>query len=174
MIKLFIEPGYEVKKPVREFGNAGIDFFVPEYNKVFEDAFIVKNTNTGAVLDFVKKCIIIKPHGDVNIPTGVRSRISANIALEAQNKSGVAMKYKMVYGAATVDANYQGIIHAHLINTSDKEVIIPLGAKIVQFIPRFIDISPVEVCDDITLDEFYDNFEFSNRGEGAFGSTGTK
>lgn len=174
MIKLFVEPGYEVKKPVREFGNAGIDFFIPEYNRVFEDAFIVKNINTGAVLDFVKKCIIVKPHGDVNIPTGIRSRISANIALEAQNKSGVAMKYKMVYGAATVDANYQGIIHAHLINTSDKEIVLPLGAKIVQFIPRFIDISPVEVYDDITLEEFYDNFEFSNRGEGAFGSTGTK
>ena len=32
MIKLFVEPGYEVKKPVREFGNAGIDFFIPEYS----------------------------------------------------------------------------------------------------------------------------------------------
>lgn len=176
MIKLFIEPGYKVKAPARDFGNAGIDFFVPEYNKVFEEAFKLKNLNTGAELDFVKQQIIVKPHSDVNIPTGIRSRISANIALEAQNKSGVAMKYKMVYGAATVDANYQGIIHAHLINTSDKEVIIPLGAKIVQFIPRFIDISPIEVIngEDVSFEEFYKDFEFSNRGEGAFGSTGTK
>jgi dUTPase len=44
--------------------------------------------------------------------------------------------------------------------------------KIVQFIPRIIDISPVEVCNNISLDEFYKDFEFSNRGEGAFGSTG--
>ena len=44
--------------------------------------------------------------------------------------------------------------------------------KIVQFIPRLIDISPVEVYNNITLEEFYKNFEFDNRGEGAFGSTG--
>lgn len=174
MIKFRIEPGYKVKSPERAFGNAGIDFFIPEYNAAFEDAFKTKNINTGAELDFVKNQIIVKPHGDVNIPTGVRSFISPNIALEAQNKSGVAMKYKMVYGAATVDANYQGIIHAHLINTSDKEVVIPLGAKIIQFIPRLIDLSEIDIYLNTSLEEFYEGFAFSNRGEGAFGSTGTK
>jgi dUTPase len=44
--------------------------------------------------------------------------------------------------------------------------------KIVQFIPRIIDTSDIEVYNDISFDEFYKNFEFSNRGEGAFGSTG--
>jgi dUTPase len=42
----------------------------------------------------------------------------------------------------------------------------------VQFIPRIIDTSVVEVFDDISFEEFYKDFEFSNRGEGAFGSTG--
>ena len=53
-----------------------------------------------------------------------------------------------------------------------KEIEIPLGMKAVQFIPRIIDISPIEVYNSISLDEFYKDFEFANRGEGAFGSTG--
>lgn len=112
------------------------------------------------------------PHGRVNIPSGIRSFISPNVALEAQNKSGIATKYGLVYGAATVDANYQGIIHISLINTTSQVIELPYGMKVIQFLPRLIDISPIEVYNNISLEEFYNGFEFSNRGEGAFGSTG--
>jgi dUTPase len=175
MIKFFIEPGYDVKMPVRDSGNAGVDFFIPNYNEVFFEAFKAKNTPDNAFItttDGGNLVIYIKPHGRVNIPSGIRSYISPNVALEAQNKSGIASKYGLVYGASVVDANYQGIIHISLINTTDKTIDLPLGMKAVQFIPRLIDISPIEVYSNISLDEFYKDFEFSNRGEGAFGSTG--
>jgi dUTPase len=174
MIRFFIEPGYNVKKPEREYGNAGIDFFIPEHTETFEKAFNEKNVPYNAYLEQSADgwYILIPVHGRVNIPSGVRSRISPNVALEAQNKSGIATKHGLVYGAATVDANYQGIIHISLINTSDSTVKIKLGAKAVQFIPRIIDTSAVEVFDDIPYEEFYKDFEFTNRGEGAFGSTG--
>ncbi len=180
MVKFLVDDNFNVKSPEREFGNAGVDFFIPYYNSYFESAFEAKNPAHKAYLDLDihtgEHYLVIAPHGDANIPSGVRSRLSANIALEAQNKSGVAAKYKLVYGASTVDANYQGIIHCHVINTTGSEVRIPLGSKIVQFIPRFIDISPIEVyrSSETTYDEFYKNFEFSNRRDGAFGSTGTK
>ena len=174
MIKLFIEPNYDVKAPVRDNGNAGIDFFIPNYSEAFVEAFAKKNTERNANLMKLDKewVIRIEPHGRANIPSGIRSYISPNVALEAQNKSGIATKYGLVYGASVVDANYQGIIHISLINTTDEQVFLPLGMKAVQFLPRLIDISPVEVCNNISLDEFYKDFEFSNRGEGAFGSTG--
>ena len=175
MIKLFIEPGYDVKAPVRDAGNAGVDFFIPNYNKVFAEAFNAKNSPNQAYLstDIDGIGIIrIMPHGRVNIPSGIRSFISPNVALEAQNKSGIATKHGLVYGASVVDANYQGIIHLSLINTTDKVIELPLGMKAVQFLPRLIDISPIEVYNNMSLDEFYKDFEFSNRGEGAFGSTG--
>ena len=174
MIRFYIEPGYTVKHPEREYGNAGVDFFVPEHTEAFEKAFNEKNVHHNAYLEQSADgwFIIIPTHGRVNIPSGVRSRISPNVALEAQNKSGVATKHGLVYGAATVDANYQGIIHVSLINTSNDTVKIKLGAKAVQFIPRIIDTSAVEVFDDISYEEFYKDFEFTNRGEGAFGSTG--
>ena len=112
------------------------------------------------------------PHSRVNIPSGIRSYISPNVALEAQNKSGIATKLGLVYGASVIDANYQGIIHISLINTTSDIVELPLGMKAVQFIPRLIDVSPIEVYNNISFEEFYKDFEFTNRGEGAFGSTG--
>ena len=175
MIKFFIEPNYDVKAPVRDNGNGGVDFFIPNYNKTFAEAFAEKNSPNNAYLstDIDGQGIIrIMPHGRVNIPSGIRSFISPNVALEAQNKSGIATKYGLVYGAATVDANYQGIIHISLINTTSQVIELPFGMKVIQFLPRLIDISPIEVYNNISLDEFYEGFEFSNRGEGAFGSTG--
>ena len=175
MIKFFMEPGYEVKKPERDYGNAGIDFFIPSINKTFEEAFEAKNDPENAYLYYDGDhnwFVRIPAHGRANIPTGVRSHISPNIALEAQNKSGIATKRGLVYGASTVDANYQGIIHISLINTTTETVDLPLGSKAVQFIPRIIDPSAIEVVDNMSFDEFYADFEFNNRGEGAFGSTG--
>lgn len=175
MIKFFIEPGYDVKAPTRDYGNAGVDFFIPNLTGEFAKAFVDKNAPENAVFTtdgFGSPMIRIQPHGRVNIPSGIRSFISPNVALEAHNKSGIATKYGLVFGASTVDANYQGIIHISLINTTDKAIELPLGMKVVQFIPRLIDISPIEVYNDISFDEFYKDFEFSNRGEGAFGSTG--
>ena len=174
MINFYIEPGFKVKKPEREYGNAGVDFFIPEHTETFEAAFKAKNTRDNAYLEQYADgwFIIIPEHGRVNIPAGVRSRISPNVALEAQNMSGIATKHGLVYGAATIDANYQGIIHISLINTTTRAVKLPLGSKVVQFIPRIIDPSEVQVFDNISLDEFYKDFEFTNRGEGAFGSTG--
>jgi dUTP pyrophosphatase len=175
MIKFFIEPGYEVKAPIRDSGNAGIDFFIPRYNKTFAEAFKAKNDPSQAYLstDIDGIGIIrIMPHGRVNIPSGIRSRICVNVALEAHNKSGIATKHGLIFGASTVDASYQGIIHISLINTTDSAVELPLGMKIMQFIPRIIDISEIEVYDNMSFEEFYKDFEHTNRGEGAFGSTG--
>lgn len=175
MIKFFIEPGYDVKAPERDFGNAGIDFFIPNATEAFLKAFNEKNLEENAYLYKNKNgeyVIRIAPHSRVNIPSGIRSFIPTNVALEAHNKSGIATKYGLIFGASTCDANYQGIVHISLINTTDKIVKLPLGMKVIQFIPRLIDISPIEVYNNMSLDEFYKDFEFSNRGEGAFGSTG--
>lgn len=175
MINFLIEPGYDVKKPEREYGNGGIDFFIPNYSDTFVKAFNEKNAvENASLLTYSDKTTVVRiePHGRANIPSGLRSRICSNVALEAHNKSGIATKYGLIFGASTVDASYQGIIHISLINTTDKVIELPLGMKVVQFIPRIIDISDIEVFDNVSFDEFYKDFEFTNRGEGAFGSTG--
>ena len=67
MVKFFIEPGYNVKAPERDYGNAGIDFFIPEYSESFVDAFENKNAVYNAYLSKDKTFIRILPHGRVNI-----------------------------------------------------------------------------------------------------------
>ena len=177
MIKFYIEPGYDVKHPERDFGNGGIDMFIPNKTEAFVEAFNTRNAEQKSYLETTDEgdFVVIPAFGRVNIPSGIRSRFDANIALEAQNKSGIATKLGLVFGAGLVDSSYKGIIHISLINTSDITVKLPLGMKATQFVPRFIDTSDFSVCignEGMTVEEFYKDFEFTNRGEGAFGSTG--
>ena len=177
MIKFLIEPGYDVRNPQREAGNAGIDFFVPNLPETFREAFNAKNNPNIARIkrdEDGTSYIIVAPHGDANIPSGIHSYIEPNIGLIAVNKSGIASNKKFVVGACLVDPNYKGIIHCHVINTSDQPQVIELGTKIVQFVPYEFDNSEITVESDISSDEFYANMTFTNRGAGAFGSTGLK
>jgi dUTPase len=101
MIKFLIEPGYDVKAPERAFGNAGVDCFIPNYTETFEKAFNEKNLRTNAYLEkFADGVYIVIPeHGRANIPSGLRRRIEPNVALEAHNKSGIATKRGIIFGA---------------------------------------------------------------------------
>ena len=85
------------------------------------------------------------------------------------NKSGVALKKGLVVGACVVDSDYQGEIHLHLINTSDKPVRIQPGDKLTQFLLIPVDHCLVEVVNEGDLFE-----EETTRGSGGFGSTGVK
>lgn len=155
-----------VKSPVRDAKeNAGIDFFIPE-----KDAFTdeeIKNFGDDVVVD--GNTITIQPHCDIKIPAGIKSKFPNNVALIANNKSGIATKKKLIFGASVIDTSYQGEWHIHLINTSKKPQTIEFGQKIVQFIPHYICVDDV-VVRDVPEEEFFT--ETTSRGSGGFGSTG--
>lgn len=174
-----------VKDPERDVNeNAGIDFYIPEVNQDFLDSFISKNpryfvidddceiiltdvydgyiTNTGK--------IYIAPNCQVIIPTGIRSKFAPNLALIANNKSGIATKKELLFGASVIDASYQGEWHINLHNVSRKVQMVECGTKVIQFIPHLISTDPVEIV-DMTPEEFYKDSN-SKRGEGWQGSTG--
>jgi dUTPase len=52
--------------------------------------------------------IYIAPRADIVIPSGICSKFPANLALIANNKSGVATKKKLIFGASVIDTSYQG------------------------------------------------------------------
>ena len=159
----------DTKNPERTFGNAGIDVFVPNFSTAFMMKLLEKNPDLAAY-DF--EGFWVNPGQGILIPLGLKTRFSnPNIALEATNKSGVATKKKLLFGATLVDYSYQGEIHAHLINVGREPQKIKFGEKIIQFVPRLIDIEDHEITEGMTKEEFYKDFE-SERGEGAFGSTG--
>ena len=138
-----------VKSPSRGTeGSAGIDFYVPN--------------------DYPTNLCSIQPGDRFFIPSGIKANVPEGYALIAFNKSGVALKKGLMVGACVVDHDYEGEIHIHLVNTSDKIAHIEPGEKLVQFL-----LVPVDHCSLEEVEE-RDLFagKFSTRGSGGFGSTG--
>ena len=169
----------DVKSPVRANTNdAGMDFFIPYFTPEFKYDLEKKNEANKVSFqldidesgDEIMK-IILEPHAQVNIPSGIKVNIlDKNTYLDANNKSGVATKYRLVVGAKVVDADYRGEVHLNLINTSDEKVVLRTGQKIVQFIHKEYIKSELE---EISNTE-YDSLESTDRGAGGFASSGEK
>lgn len=157
----------DVKTPTRGTNlSAGIDFYVPN--------------------DFTEK--VLMPHEDILIPSGIKAKFDNNLMLMAAEKSGVTTSYSAavkagrkpkaeafesvtILGAKIVDADYQGEIHIHIINTGKYPVYIKPGFKIAQFILVPVIYDCIEVV-DTEHDLFHGTV--SERGDGGFGSTGNK
>lgn len=116
--------------------------------------------------------IEMEPHSKVLIPSGIHVNLPEGIFLKAENKSGIASKRGLIFGASVVDHDYAGEIHINLINTSTNNVIIQAGEKIVQFVPLFQPYMK-EAIEFKSLDELYKEKK-SERGSGGFGSSGEK
>ena len=147
--KLIFTKTTDVKSPVRGHDtDAGIDFFVPE--------------NFGAVT--------LEPGQDILIDAGVRVVVPKGYALIFKEKSGVATKRKLTIGACVVDSDYRGNVHLHLFNNGTELQMIEAGDKITQGL-----VVPISLCqaEEISEEE-YATYCNTARGEGGFGSTGTK
>jgi len=157
----------EVKSPTRaNKHDAGIDFFVPEFTVDFVNDLKAKNP-----LINISKFSIFLEHGErILIPSGIHCQMNGpERALIAANKSGIASKHGLIFGAQVIDYEYQGEIHLNLIYTGTGTVEILPGQKILQFLETPIYTSKVEIIENTELDKFYS--EVTTRGEGGFGSS---
>jgi dUTPase len=170
----------DVKPPTRAYEfDAGIDFYVPEFTEKFLDDLLEKNQNADLRMgdDEGVKYMELPPQSRIMIPSGIKSRMAkSGRALIAANKSGVATKHGLVYGAQVVDYTYKGEIHLSLINTSWDSVKITPGMKIIQFLEMPVYNSQVVIeAQRFPGDEekFYEGLQ-DDRGDGGFGSTDKK
>lgn len=192
----------DVKAPFRahEF-DAGIDFFVPRFNTYFLQNLIEKNqkvferpsdsgeiymiTNTKSYSSYTNSLFGFdiekgEPYFNlfsqqrIMIPSGVKSRMAKpGRALIAGNKSGIATKHGLIFGAQVVDYQYKGEIHLSLINTSNETIRIYQNMKILQFMETPVFDSTIKVQklnDGINEEDFYKGLQ-NDRGEKGFGST---
>jgi len=155
--------------------DAGIDFFVPELTEQFIQ--VLKEKNPDLHIKFNENdesiSILLDPHERILIPSGIHCQMnSPDRALIAANKSGIATKQGLVFGAQIVDYEYQGEIHLSLINTGKIPVILTSGMKILQFIETPIFTSVIDIEENKSTQEFYE--KETTRGEGGFGSTDKK
>ena len=139
----------DVKTPTRANPtDAGVDFFIPnDYNGKTE----------------------LFPGESCFIPSGIKVNVPEGYALIAFNKSGVATKKGLHVGACVVDCGYQGELHINLTNVSAEDQTIAAGDKIVQFVLLPLGDPSIELVEENNLYE-----SVSDRGEGGFGSSGTK
>lgn len=173
-----------VKPPKRNKGDAGVDLFVPEYSDEFKITLMKENNvwdpfdnEEGIRTDITIKTdkITLAPGADIKIPTFVRALIPENECLRFSNKSGVALKQKLVVGAEIIDSSYEGIMNIHVFNVSNESTSIMYGQKCVQAVPILIDTDEINIQneEDVSVEEFYKDHDHS-RGTGGFGSTGLK
>ena len=160
----------DVKSPSRanKF-DAGIDFYVPEFTSDFIELLKEKNPN----INISKFNIILEHNQRILIPSGIHCQmVNSGRALIAANKSGVATKQGLVFGAQVVDYEYQGEIHLSLIYTGIGSVEILPGQKILQFIETPIYTSIIFIEEIKKPEEFY--AKETTRGADGFGSTDKK
>ena len=169
----------EVKSPVRGTNrSAGIDLFVPTFTDKFVTDLIEKNPQICAVRKnqfeyFVTdQEIILGPHAQLIIPSGIKIIGNSNTVYPLMNKSGVATKKNLNRTAEVVDEDYGGEIHIAVQNTSNFMIKISSGEKLIQMLELDCQYSELE---ELTNEEYDKQFEESSseRGTGGFGSTGT-
>lgn len=110
--------------------------------------------------------VVIPPHQTVKVHTGIAMEISAGYWGAILARSGIATNRGLRPANCTgvVDSNYRGEIMVALHNDTGMEQKIDHGERIAQFclIPQF-NIEFVEV----------EELDYTNRGSGGFGSSGT-
>ena len=111
--------------------------------------------------------IIINPGKLAIIPTGLAVSIPKGFEIQIRPRSGLAAKKKITVlnTPGTIDADYRGEIKVILINHSDEIFTVEKGLRVAQMV-----ICPVIQASLQEVDELSE----TTRGEGGFGSTGTK
>mgnify|MGYP003656310042 FL=1 len=112
--------------------------------------------------------LAIDPRDSKVIPTGIKVEVPYGHMLEIKNKSGIASKRMLITGACVVDPGYNGELFVNLHNIGLNTQYIKSGDKIAQAVLIPIVHCRVEEVRDDNLNEG------TLRGEGGFGSTGTK
>lgn len=142
-----------------------------EFCRIRDVKPIEKAHNTDAGFDvFVPKDFnyVLEAGADVLIPIGIKVNVPHGYALMVCNKSGIATKKKLRYGAHVIDEGFQNEVLIHLFNDGDKAVVIEPDMKIAQMV--LVKIGN-HMAKEISKED-YEAQDASERGQGGFGSTG--
>ena len=115
----------------------------------------------------IEEPIVLKPLKRVLVPTGLHIALPEGYEAQIRPRSGLALKkgISCLNTPGTIDADYRGDVGVILINLSDEDFVINPGERIAQMIINKFEQAEFELVDSL---------EESERGEGGFGSTGTK
>ena len=114
-----------------------------------------------------KSSIVISPHTTVKIETGIAMAIQNGYEGEIRPRSGIATKRALapINAPGTVDADYRGPVIVALHNYSEVIQTVDHSERIAQILFNKVPTAALTLVYE--LDD-------TDRGEGGFGSTGTK
>lgn len=140
--------------------------------KVKDNAKIPKIATSGAAGMDLYSCITekitVEPQKIAVIPTGIAIELpNPSVAAFVYARSGLGIKHGicLANGVGVIDSDYRGEICVGLCNVSDKPYTVEPFERVAQMV-----IAPVIVPTVTEVSELSD----TDRGEGGFGSTGTK
>lgn len=136
-----------------------------QIKKIILDAIVPKFAQTGDVaMDlFSSEDVVLTPGQRISCKTGIAIKIPEGYAGLIWDKSGPSHKFGIKTLGGVFDSNYTGEYLIGLINLSQENFEIRKGQKIAQVLFQKIEIPEIEEVDGL---------EKTNRGDGAFGSTG--
>ncbi|MBC3758454.1 dUTP diphosphatase [Hyunsoonleella sp. SJ7] len=110
---------------------------------------------------------VLKPLERSIVGTGLFIELPVGLEAQVRPRSGLAAKkgITVLNAPGTIDADYRGEIGVILVNLSNEEFTIHNGERIAQLI-----IAKHERAEWVQVEEL----SSTDRGEGGFGSTGTK
>lgn len=111
--------------------------------------------------------ILLKSLDRKLIPTGLHIALPEGYEAQVRPRSGLAFKkgITVLNTPGTIDPDYRGDVGVILVNLSNEDFVVQPGERIAQMIINKFE--QAELIEVETLDE-------TERGEGGFGSTGTK
>lgn len=146
-------------------------FYLPNYDKSWGKMSYAHSTDTG--FD-IRACnthnVIIQSGERAVIPAGFKIMPQDGYALQIRARSGNALRLglSMPNGVGTIDYGYLGEVGVLVVNLGSEPIVIERGMKIAQGV-----VEPVYQFDFEEV-SFEAELGSSDRGEGGFGSTGTK
>lgn len=141
-------------KVINRSGNA-----LPAYATEFAAGMDVRACNA--------EPITIAPLGRAIVPTGLYLEIPAGYEVQVRPRSGLAAKkgVTVLNAPGTIDADYRGEVCVILVNLSDTPFVVEKGERVAQLVLAKHEVIEWEEAAELAE---------SGRGEGGFGSTGTK
>tara|TARA_B100001093_G_scaffold375376_1_gene360424 strand:- start:2201 stop:2641 length:441 start_codon:yes stop_codon:yes gene_type:complete len=139
--------------------------------KLFKKVILPKyETDGSSGMDLaacINETIIIQPNNKAIIPTGISLSIPKGFEIQIRPRSGLAAKNTLTVlnTPGTIDSDYRGEIKVIIINLGITEFKVEDKLRIAQMVLCPVIKAEFEEVDDLNM---------TTRGEGGFGSTGTK
>src|SRR5579871_410240 len=111
--------------------------------------------------------VTLPPGGRAQITTGLRIALPPGYEAQVRPRSGLAARpgVGMVNAPGTIDSDYRGVVQVLLINWGETPFTVRRGDRIAQLV-----VAPVAHALLVETP----SLERTDRGEGGFGSTGTR